>query len=198
MPEESTATSYAGSCLHTPRYVEYTSALPVELDPLAALLAAVLAAEGVGAAAEATLQLVSPATIAELKAVHLDGDGNPTDVLSFPIDGPDDPGSDTGSDLDTGAGEWVVGDIVVCPEVAAAQAVGHAGDLDSELSLLVVHGGLHLCGWDHADPEQRSAMWDRERELMAALGCAPSRDPWTESDDADAPDAGAAPMGGRR
>ncbi len=159
-------------------------ALPVELDPLAVLLASVLAAEGVGAAAEATLQLVSPATIADLKAVHLDGDGNPTDVLSFPIDGPDDPGSAA----ETVVGEWVVGDIVVCPEVAAEQAIGHAGDLDSELSLLVVHGGLHLCGWDHADADQQTAMWDRERELMAALGCTPTRDPWTDRTDSTSGD----------
>jgi probable rRNA maturation factor len=144
------------------------TALPVDLDALAGLLAAVLAAEGVGADAEASLQLVSPDAIAELKAEHLGGDG-PTDVLSFPLDG-----------LDGGPPDWMVGDVVVCPEVAAAQAPDHAGDLDSELALLVVHGGLHLCGWDHADDDERDRMWARERELMDGLGRTPVRDPWVQ------------------
>jgi probable rRNA maturation factor len=143
------------------------AALPIGLDDLADLLAAVLAAEGVPAEAEASLQLVGPDAIAELKAEHLGGTG-PTDVLSFPLDGLDGAGPD-----------WIVGDVVVCPEVAAAQAVEHAGDLASELDLLVVHGGLHLCGWDHATDDERDRMWARERELMAALGRTPTRDPWT-------------------
>lgn len=168
-----------------------TGALPVDLDPLAALLAAVLAAEGVTASAEATLQLVSPAAIGELKAVHLGGNGEPTDVLSFPIDGPDAPDG-----LDGSADDWVVGDIVICPEVAAAQASTHAGDLTSELALLVVHGGLHLCGWDHADAEQQAEMWDRERELMDLLGCTPVRDPWVEHGVAGGADTGGADSDG--
>ena len=48
-------------------------------------------------------------------------------------------------------GQWMVGDVVVCAEVAAAQAPDHAGTVEDELALLVVHGGLHLCGWDHAN-----------------------------------------------
>jgi len=138
-------------------------------DPgdLAALLSAVLAAEGVGPGAEVGLHLVDPAAIAALNAEHLGGDG-PTDVLSFPLDGRDDPGSPP----------WMVGDVVVCPEVADAQAAGHAGTAADELRLLVVHGGLHLCGWDHATREDQRAMWDRERQVMAALGVSPTGDPW--------------------
>lgn len=143
----------------------------VDLDDLCALLSGVLAAEGVPARAEASLTLVDPADIAELKAEHLDGDGSPTDVLSFPIDG-------AGPVPD---GEpWVVGDVVICPSVAVAQAPEHAGTPEDELALLVVHGGLHLCGWDHADEAERRRMWDRERELMAAAGRTPERDPWRE------------------
>ena len=156
------------------------AALSVDLDALAGLLSQVLAAEGVPAAAEASLQLVTPATIAEMKSAHLGGDG-PTDVLSFPIDGLDgDPLSD-----------WMVGDVVLCPEVAADQAPGHAGDLDGELALLVTHGGLHLCGWDHADDDDRDRMWARERELLALLGRRLVRDPWSEP--ADAAHEGIAP-----
>jgi probable rRNA maturation factor len=150
------------------RDADAVAALPVDLDSLADLLAAVLSAEGVAAQAEASLQLVSADAIAELNAEHLGGTG-PTDVLSFPLDG-----------LDGEPPDWMVGDVVLCPEVAAEQAAAHAGDLESELALLVVHGGLHLCGWDHADDEERTRMWDRERRLMADLGRTPTRDPWVQ------------------
>ncbi|MHB1137881.1 MAG: rRNA maturation RNase YbeY [Microthrixaceae bacterium] len=141
-----------------------------DLDGLADLLAQVLAREGVAAHAEASLTLVDPAAIARLKAEHLDGDGAPTDVLSFPIDG-----------LDGDETSWMVGDVVLCPSVAAAQAAGHAGSVDDELALLVVHGGLHLTGWDHAADGERRAMWNRERELMDELHGPTARDPWTEA-----------------
>ena len=142
----------------------------VDLEVLAELLAQVLQREGVAAHAEASITLVDPEPIAQLKAEHLDGDGAPTDVLSFPIDGID--GDDT---------SWLVGDLVLCPAVAAAQAEGHAGTLADELALLVVHGGLHLTGWDHADDGERRAMWTRERELMDELHGPTARDPWTEA-----------------
>jgi len=146
----------------------------VDLDALGALLAEVLVAEGAPARAEASITLVDPADIADLKAEHLDGDGSPTDVLSFPIDGlpsvDDVPGADT----------WMVGDVVLCPEVAAEQAPTHAGTLEDELALLVVHSGLHLTGWDHADDDERAAMWARERQLLDELHHLPARDPWSE------------------
>jgi probable rRNA maturation factor len=134
-------------------------------DALVELLEAVLAEEGVGADAEAGLLLVGVEEMAALNAEHLGGEGA-TDVLSFPLDG-----------VGAGAG-WMVGDVVVCPEVAARQAPDHAGGVEDELRLLVVHGGLHLCGWDHAEPSERRAMWAREQELMEHLGCSPAGDPW--------------------
>ncbi|HTO01159.1 MAG TPA: rRNA maturation RNase YbeY [Microthrixaceae bacterium] len=142
----------------------------VDLDALTALVANVLASEGIPADAEASLTLLDPAVIAQLKVEHLDGDGMPTDVLSFPIDG-----AEGGIE---GGGTWLVGDIVVCPVVAAEQAPGHAGNLEDELALLVIHGALHLVGWDHQDEESQSVMWDRERELMQQFHRKPSRDPW--------------------
>lgn len=137
----------------------------VALDELASLLARVLASEGAPGGAEASLTLVDPPVIAELKAEHLDGDGAATDVLSFPVDGVE-PGAE------------LIGDVVLCPSVAEAQAAEHAGTLRDELALLVVHGGLHLAGWDHASDPDRVAMWDRERHLMTTLHGAPARDPW--------------------
>lgn len=141
--------------------------ISVDLDTLSGLLSRVLAAEGAAVGAQASLTLVDPDEIAELKAEHLDGDGAPTDVLSFPLDG-----AEPDAEL--------VGDIVLCPTVAAQQAPEHAGTLDDELALLVVHGGLHLAGWDHAEPDERDRMWDRERALLTALHRAPARDPWRD------------------
>jgi probable rRNA maturation factor len=132
------------------------------------LLSAVLAAEGVAHRATATILLVEPDEIASLAAEHLGHDG-PTDVLSFPIDG---------AGPVTAEEPWVVGDIVVCPRVAALGAPAHAGDLPSELALLVTHGGLHLCGWDHADGAQEAAMWARERDLLERHHGPLAGDPW--------------------
>jgi probable rRNA maturation factor len=60
----------------------------------------------------------------------------------------------------------LLGDVVVCPAVAAAQAPGHAGTVDDELALLVVHGILHILGHDHAEPGETVRMLARERELL--------------------------------
>jgi probable rRNA maturation factor len=139
----------------------------VALDELASLLARVLASEGAPDGAEAAITLVDRNEIARLKAEHLDGDGAATDVLSFPVDG-------------VGDGAELIGDVVLCPSVAAEQAPGHAGSVEDELALLVVHGGLHLAGWDHASDTDRARMWDRERILMATLHRPPTRDPWDE------------------
>ena len=71
----------------------------------------------------------------------------------------------------------LLGDVVICPAVAAANAPTHAGSVDDEVALLVVHGILHVLGYDHADPEQTERMRARERELLEAhhwRGPAPS------------------------
>lgn len=145
----------------------------VDPDALGELLSSVLAAEGVGADAEAGLHLVGEAEMSTLNAQHM-GHTGPTDVLSFPIDLPSVSSETPGS-----GGPTLVGDLVICVEVAEANAPGHAGSLVDELNLLVVHGGLHLCGWDHLSDEERRRMWDRERQLMDALGVRPTNDPWS-------------------
>ena len=60
----------------------------------------------------------------------------------------------------------LLGDVVLCPAVAAGQASDHNREVDAELSLLVVHGILHLLGYDHADPEERVVMQRLEQELL--------------------------------
>ncbi|MER3452848.1 MAG: rRNA maturation RNase YbeY [Acidimicrobiia bacterium] len=149
----------------------------VEIDPLrwVRLAEAVLAAEGVRGDAELSIRFVDEATIADLNRRFLDKEG-PTDVLSFPID--DDlvePGRwpDNGTTRPEGPDPeppelpLLIGDVVICPAVAARNAPSHTGSLEDELALLVVHGILHLLGMDHVDDEEAEAMERREKELLA-------------------------------
>ncbi len=61
----------------------------------------------------------------------------------------------------------MIGDVVVCPQVARRQTRGSPGSLDDEVALLVVHGILHLLNYDHAEERESEAMKKRERELLA-------------------------------
>ena len=63
----------------------------------------------------------------------------------------------------------LLGDIVVSPAIALQQFVDHAGTLDAELALLVIHGVLHVLGHDHADPAEGAVMRDREAALLRQL-----------------------------
>ena len=126
-----------------------------------ALAEAVLRAEH--ASGELTLTFVDPAEIASLNAEYMGVDG-PTDVLSFPLDGFIEPGG-----LEPVDGTPVLlGDVVVCPAIAAIAAPDHGGSVDDELALLVVHGILHVLGHDHAEPDETAAMRERERRLLSA------------------------------
>lgn len=160
---------------------------------LADVLAEALAAAGAPRPAAVGLVLTGDAEIAELKGAHL-GEFAPTDVLAFPLLPPEafpahEPDPDRGrsplvggSAADLPAEGFVLppgrrthlGDIVVSVERAIDQAEsgrgGQAGDRawspSDELRLLVVHGALHLCGWDHADPGEGAAMRALERRLL--------------------------------
>jgi len=91
---------------------------------------------------------------------------------------------------DTGDFPVLLGDVVICPEVAAANAPGHAGTLDDELALLVVHGILHLLGMDHDHDADRRAMQAREKSLLAAWWGPLARDPWQEAPPSGSPAGG--------
>lgn len=125
----------------------------------AALAEAALRAEGV-TAGECNLVFVDPDEMARLNAEHM-GEEGPTDVLSFPLDGADpDP-----------VGTRLVGDVVVCPAYAARPGDpdgAPSATPDGGLALLVVHGVLHLLGYDHAGAADAARMQARERELLAA------------------------------
>lgn len=166
----------------------------------------VLLDEGVEGECELSVLFVGDDTIASLNERFMGHDG-PTDVLSFPIDGEGNPpgrwpdGGQAGPDREDDPDELplLLGDVVVCPAVAVVNAPSHAGTVDDELALLVVHGILHLLGMDHADDAQREAMQARERELLAAHHGPLAADPWAalEAGGADdtAPFSEAGPTG---
>jgi probable rRNA maturation factor len=110
--------------------------------------------------AELCIKLVDEATIAELNEQWMEKEG-PTDVLAFPMDELR-PGLVTEEPE-----EGVLGDLVLCPVVAARQAreAGH-GTAD-EIDLLTVHGILHLLGYDHAEPEEHREMFALQARLLA-------------------------------
>ena len=110
--------------------------------------------------AELCLKLVDEATIATLNEKWMDKRG-PTDVLAFPMDE-----LRPGHEQDE-LPEGVVGDVVLSPQVAAAQASGHGHGTRDEVHLLVVHGILHLLGYDHAEPAQEREMFDLQQQLLA-------------------------------
>ncbi len=139
---------------------------PLDEAALIALAERVLAFEGYPADTEVSINAVSDEEIAALKALHL-GVGAATDVLSFPIESLT-PGQPAKASVD--GPPPMLGDIVIAPAYIARQAQEHGVTEADELSLMVVHGMLHLMGWDHADDEQAEAMEDRERQILAQVG----------------------------
>lgn len=138
---------------------------------------AVLADEGVRGGTELSIFFVNEDEISELNREHM-GTLGPTDVLAFPIDGGEvidvvsgPTGASRGPDRsppDRGDLPLLLGDVVICPSVALQQAPEHAGNLDDELALLVVHGTLHVLGWDHDTEIATHKMRERERTLLSA------------------------------
>jgi probable rRNA maturation factor len=150
------------------------SDVEVDLERWLRLARLVLADERAPEDAEVSLIFVDETAIADLNIKFLGGTG-PTDVLAFPIDDdhipsgrqPDSGGRGPGAPTDPTDPPVVLGDVVVCPLVAQRQAPDHAGTLDEELALLVVHGVLHLLNYDHAEEQETAVMQARERELLA-------------------------------
>lgn len=141
--------------------VEVAAPYAAWLDPEALRRAAeaVLAHEQVPRPWSLSIQVTDNETVHRLNR-RFRGVDAPTDVLSFP-DGSVDPES----------GAVYLGDIVIAYPYAAAQAerAGHA--VADELTLLVVHGTLHLLGYDHAEPEEKARMWAVQQAVLERLGC---------------------------
>jgi probable rRNA maturation factor len=150
------------------------ASFPIDTMRWIKLAEGVLADEDVRGETEVSILFVDEATIADLNSRFL-GKDQPTDVLAFPIDeepaeggrSPDSGGTGPGFTPEPDEAPTLLGDVVICPAVAAKNAPEHAGTLDDELALLVVHGLLHLMGMDHEDPDEAEAMEAKERQLLA-------------------------------
>ncbi len=141
--------------------VEVLNETPVEVDSmeLVACSRYVLQELRVHPRAELSVILVDENTMSDLHQRWMDLPG-PTDVMSFPMDELT-PGRDGQEPV-----EGMLGDVVLCPQVAARQAAEAGHTTAEELLLLLIHGILHLLGFDHAEPAEQEEMFDRQRRLL--------------------------------
>ena len=135
-------------------------------DEMVRLAEVVMIAEGLDAGTGVSITLVDEDTIALLNRKHM-GKSGPTDVLSFPIEDAA-PGVPPRRTVDGPPVE--IGDVVIAPSVVRSNAKRDAVVFEDELALMVVHGMLHLLGWDHVAEAEAVAMERREEELLNLVG----------------------------
>jgi probable rRNA maturation factor len=138
------------------------STIPVDEEAIQRLAAFALDAMHVHADAELAIVLVDEGAMEQLHVQWMDEPG-PTDVLSFPMDELR-PGTE---DAQTPPG--LLGDIVLCPQVAQGQAETAGHSTLQELLLLTTHGVLHLLGFDHAEPEEEKEMFGIQRDILVGF-----------------------------
>ena len=130
--------------------------------PVEELAKFVLEREEVPDNTEVSIAFVDDEQIHELNREYR-GIDRPTDVLSFECDGLDD-------DMDFDDGEvFELGDIIIAVDVAERQTQEYGTSFRDELSLLLAHGLLHLCGYDHIEDDEAEEMEAREKELLSAF-----------------------------
>ena len=140
--------------------------LPVDAASLRGFAVTVLEAEGFAPDTELAVMLVGTQQMADYTERFMDRKG-PTDVLAFPIE-----------DLEAGKAPRrvrdeppvILGDVFLCPAEIAVRARAEGFDFEDFLHLLLVHGILHLLGYDHDDDERAEAMERREDELLGLIG----------------------------
>ncbi|WP_136707129.1 rRNA maturation RNase YbeY [Agromyces sp. H66] len=142
--------------------VNNESGIEVDEAALQRLAVYVLDAMHVHPDAELAIVLVDEGAMEQLHVQWMDEPG-PTDVLSFPMDELR-PGTE-----DQPAPPGLLGDIVLCPQVAEAQAKTAGHPLSDELLLLTTHGLLHLLGFDHAEPAEEKEMFGIQRDLLVGF-----------------------------
>ena len=131
---------------------------PLDLDAFVRLSEFVLEREDVPDQAELSLAIVDLEEMTELNSTYREKDG-PTDVLSF---GCDDPCPVEGDE------PIALGDVVLAPEIAVEQAEELGRTVEEELNLLLVHGILHLLGYEHDSDKSEAVMRSREEALLTA------------------------------
>jgi len=136
----------------------------VDETALVGLARHVLTEMGVHPLAELSVLLVDGATMGTLHERWM-GEPGPTDVMAFPMDELE---TGRGPDEDDDPPPALLGDVVLCPEVAHRQAATAGHSTQDELQLLCTHGILHLLGYDHADAEEEREMFSRQADLLAS------------------------------
>lgn len=136
------------------------SGAPVDEHAIVQLARHVLSRMGIHPQAELSIVLLGVDAMSSLHELWM-GEPGPTDVLSFPMDELRPPQDDVEPD------PGLLGDVVLCPAVAATQAVEHKRTMEQELDLLCTHGILHLLGFDHAEPGEKRVMFQLQEDLLA-------------------------------
>ncbi len=136
----------------------------VDETRLVGLARHVLAEMGVHPLAELSVLLVDPDTMSRLHERWM-GESGPTDVMAFPMDELE---TGRGPDEDDDPPPALLGDVVLCPEVARRQAAAAGHSTADELHLLATHGILHLLGYDHGEAEEEREMFARQAELLGS------------------------------
>ena len=137
------------------------SGVPLTVDNQALMRAAkrALSHEREGEGHDLTLLLTDDEQMQALNKQFRDVDSS-TDVLAFPS-----------GEADPDTGDVYLGDVVISVPRAASQAGAGGHSLEAELQLLVVHGVLHLLGYDHASDDDKALMWGVQAEILTAIGC---------------------------
>ena len=131
--------------------------IPVDHDTLSALAGHTLESEDVDEHAELSILFVTADHMKRLNS-HFAGENYATDVLAFPM-----------MEDEEDEAPQILGDVVVCPRVARDNAAKLGHSLEEELSVLVVHGTLHLLGYDHQGTKDREEMETRQRDILTTF-----------------------------
>ncbi|MER6582595.1 rRNA maturation RNase YbeY [Nonomuraea sp. NPDC048881] len=140
------------------------SGVGVDEENLVALATHVLGEMGINPLAELSIVVVDEDAMSELHEKWM-GEPGPTDVLAFPMDELR-PGGGARGDGESPADPALLGDVVLCPQVAARQAKEAGHSAQAELELLCTHGILHLLGYDHAEPEEHKEMFGLQAQML--------------------------------
>jgi probable rRNA maturation factor len=140
---------------------DYGAEQGVDAEELVGVARYVLGEMGIHPMAELSILLVDTAAMEQLHIQWMDEPG-PTDVLSFPMDELRPARAEDDNEPVPG----LLGDVVLCPEVAEKQAKDAGHSTAEELRLLTTHGILHLLGYDHAEPDEEAEMFGLQKQLL--------------------------------
>ena len=148
------------------------SSVSIPDDRVREIVEGTLRAEGV-AEAEISIALVDDPAIHRVNRDHLEHD-YPTDVISFLFE--EEPVEEAGDSPLRGAGKRIEGEVIVSGDTAAREAEKFGWSSADELTLYLVHGLLHLCGYDDLTDDEQPLMRERERAVLALWGLKPHYD----------------------